>query len=216
MNIYKKSLAGAAICAVLTGLCVPAMSQTQPPNTTQRLSGTGNSEAEGRTLETVVVTAQKRAESIQDVPITITVFTEAQIDALGVSTLEDLPYYMSGVELLDDRGAGQPTWIIRGVGLFDFNSNNSPTASIFDDEVYLGSNVLAGLGLFDLERVEVLKGAQGGLYGRNTTGGATSRSPRRHDSSRSAGAKNAPSTSSPSPISGSTPSGATTWVTRVR
>ncbi|MEM6651717.1 MAG: TonB-dependent receptor [Pseudomonadota bacterium] len=123
-------------------------------------------------LDTVLVTAQNRPERAQDLPIVISTFDADDLDRLGPSALQDITQYVPGVELFDERGAGQPTWVIRGVGLADFNANNTPTASIFDDEIYLGSNVLSGLPLFDIERIEVLKGPQGGLYGRNTTGGA--------------------------------------------
>jgi iron complex outermembrane recepter protein len=123
-------------------------------------------------LEEVVVTAQKRAESVQDVSIAIKAFSEEELNNLNTSSLSELTEFVSGAELFDDRGAGQPTWVIRGVGLADFNSNNTPTAAIYYDEFYLTSNVLGGIGMFDIGGVEVLKGPQGGLYGRNTSGGA--------------------------------------------
>ena len=123
-------------------------------------------------LEEVVVTAQKRAESVQDVSIAIKAFSEEELSNLGTNNLSELTEFVSGAELFDDRGAGQPTWVIRGVGLADFNSNNTPTAAIYYDEFYLTSNVLGGIGMFDIASVEVLKGPQGGLYGRNTSGGA--------------------------------------------
>lgn len=124
------------------------------------------------TMGTVFVTAQKREQSIQDVPIAITAFDEEAIEDAGATSVEALASFIPGVDLLDTRGAGSPTWIIRGVGLEDFNSNNTPTAAIYNDEVYLTSNVLASIPLFDISQVEVLKGPQGGLYGRNTSGGA--------------------------------------------
>ena len=123
-------------------------------------------------IEEVVVTAQKRTESVQDVSIAIRAFGEEELRNLSTNNLEELTEFVSGAELFDDRGAGQPTWVIRGVGLADFNSNNTPTAAIYYDEFYLTSNVLGGIGMFDIGRVEVLKGPQGGLYGRNTSGGA--------------------------------------------
>ncbi len=132
----------------------------------------GQALAQEGAIEEIVVTAQKREQSLQEVPIAISAFTGEDIDSLGTRNLEELTEYIPGAELFDDRGAGQPTWVIRGVGLADFNANNTPTAAIYHDEVYLTSNVLGGLGLFDVERVEVLKGPQGGLYGRNTSGGA--------------------------------------------
>lgn len=125
------------------------------------------------TLEEIVVTAQKRTESLQEVSISVSAFSATQLQELGLSDLRELTGHIPGVELFDDRGASsQPTWIIRGVGLADFNANNTPTAAIYYDEFYLTSNVMGGIGMYDIERVEVLKGPQGGLYGRNTTGGA--------------------------------------------
>ncbi|MBI1732343.1 MAG: TonB-dependent receptor [Gammaproteobacteria bacterium] len=124
-------------------------------------------------LEEIIVTAQKRAESVQDVPIAITAFGGQQIEDLAIRDLRQLTEYIPGVALFDDRAmSSQPTWIIRGVGLADFNANNTPAAAIYYDEFYLTSNAMGGIGMYDIERVEVLKGAQGGLYGRNTTGGA--------------------------------------------
>jgi iron complex outermembrane recepter protein len=123
-------------------------------------------------LEEVIVTAQKREQSLQDVSISISAFDGSQLSELGLTNLEQLPAVVPSVELFDARGSGQPTWVIRGAGLADFNANNTPVAAIFYDEVYMTSNALGGIGLFDVARVEVLKGPQGGLYGRNATGGA--------------------------------------------
>jgi iron complex outermembrane receptor protein len=124
-------------------------------------------------LEEIVVTAQKRAESVQDVPIAIAAFGGEQIEQLAARDLRNLVEYIPGIALFDDRAmSSQPTWIIRGVGLADFNANNTPAAAIYYDEFYMTSNAMGGIGMFDIERVEVLKGPQGGLYGRNTTGGA--------------------------------------------
>jgi len=123
-------------------------------------------------IEEIIVTANKREQSIQDVPIAISAFDNSALAEIGADSLENLTNFVPGVALFDDRGAGQPTWVIRGVGLADFNANNTPTAAIYYDEAYMTSNALGGIGLYDIERVEVLKGPQGGLYGRNTTGGA--------------------------------------------
>lgn len=128
--------------------------------------------ASERAIEEVIVTAQKREQNLQEVSISVTAFGEGALKNLGVTSLDQLTQYVSATELFDDRGAGQPTWVIRGVGLADFNANNTPAAAIYYDEYYLTSNALGGIGLFDVARVEVLKGPQGGLYGRNTSGGA--------------------------------------------
>jgi len=97
-------------------------------------------------LEEVVVTAQRRAENVQDVPIAMVAFTANELKALSVTNLQELINYVPGVELFDDRGAGMPVWVIRGVASRDFNSNNSPTAAIYYDDFYLTSNVMGGIG----------------------------------------------------------------------
>ena len=122
-------------------------------------------------LEEVVVTAQHRAENVQDVPITIRTFGSGNLEELTLWNLQDLTRFVSGIELFDDRGFSQPTWVIRGAGLADFNANSSPSAAVYHDDFYLPSNLLGGVSLFDVERIEILSGPQGGLYGRNTTGG---------------------------------------------
>ena len=120
----------------------------------------------------IVVTAQRREERLQDVPIAIAAFSGERLATMGVTSVEDIASHISGAQIFDARGAGQPSWVIRGVGLSDFNSNNTPTAAVHYDDVYLTSNVMGGVATFDLDQVAVLKGPQGGLYGRNTTGGA--------------------------------------------
>ena len=135
------------------------------------LLGTGNVAA-AVPLEEIVVTAHKRQESAQDVGMSIRSFGAEQLRELGAGTLRDVPVFTPNVELFDEYGTGQPTWVIRGVGLADFNANNTPTAAIYVDDVYMTSNVMGGVQLFDVQRVEVLKGPQGALYGRNTSGGA--------------------------------------------
>lgn len=120
----------------------------------------------------IVVTAQRREERLQDVPIAISAYSGDALADMGVTSLEDVASHVAGAQIFDARGAGQPSWVIRGVGLSDFNSNNTPTAAVHYDDVYLTSNVMGGVATFDLDQVAVLKGPQGGLYGRNTTGGA--------------------------------------------
>lgn len=120
----------------------------------------------------IIVSAARRDQDLQDVAQSITALSGDQLQQLGVSDLSDLTESIAGVELFDNSGAGLPTWVIRGVGLTDFNANNTPTAAVFYDENYLVSNALNALGTFDIQRIEVLKGPPGGLYGRNTTGGA--------------------------------------------
>lgn len=122
-------------------------------------------------LEPMVVTAQKRTQDPLDVPITMHSFSGKQLERLVANSLPDLIPNLPNIELFDDSGV-QPTWFIRGVGLTDWNANSTPTTAVYIDEIYQPSNVMGNIPLFDVDRIEVLKGPQGGLYGRNACGGA--------------------------------------------
>lgn len=121
----------------------------------------------------IVVTAQRRSENIQSVPITIQAFTGDRLKDLGVNATSDLGKVATNVTVALPQGAGnQPAITIRGIGLNVNNSNNSGPNGVYVDEFYLSAPTSQGFAMFDLERVEVLKGPQGTLYGRNTSGGA--------------------------------------------
>ena len=126
----------------------------------------------GRHIEEVLVSATRRDQNSQRVGITLTALGRQQLESSVAPSLPDLADSLRNVELFDDYGGhGMPVWVIRGAGLQDFNANNTPTAAVNVDEIYQSSSVQGGSGLFDTERVEILKGPQGGLYGRNTSGG---------------------------------------------
>lgn len=142
-----------------------AFAQSPPPATP------ASEVADVGELQSIVVTAQRRNERILDVPITMSAFSGDTLDQLGAVKLEDVANSVSNVSMFK-MASGQPTWIIRGVGLTDFSPNNTPTAAVYQDDVYLTSTAMSQLSMFDIERVEVLKGPQGGIYGRNASGGA--------------------------------------------
>ena len=123
-------------------------------------------------LEEVVVTAQKRAQGSQDIGISIATVGAQDLENLGIMNAGDIAQYVPNVELGNTGDSGIPIFVIRGVGLQDYNANNTPTTGMFVDDVYLPYGIYGSFALFDAERVEILKGPQGGLYGRNTTGGA--------------------------------------------
>ncbi|MFC3053772.1 TonB-dependent receptor [Kordiimonas pumila] len=125
-------------------------------------------------LEEIVVTAQKREQNVQDVGIAVAAFGGEELRSLRVSSADGIADSVSGVQIYNYRGKSQPSFVVRGVGTQDFAPNTAPTAAVYIDEVYLGSNIVTGFQIFDVERVEVLKGPQGTLFGRNTTGGAVS------------------------------------------
>lgn len=125
-------------------------------------------------LEEVVVTAQKRAQSLNDVGIAVTAFTGSDIAELGMEQPSDLAAQTPNLTVKNASGSTAPVFTVRGVGLNAFVSNVNPSVAVYLDEVYQVNTSMMSFGLFDLERVEVLKGPQGTLFGRNTTGGAVS------------------------------------------
>ncbi|MCI4644002.1 MAG: TonB-dependent receptor [Hyphomonadaceae bacterium] len=125
-----------------------------------------------RRLGSVLVTAEKQEESAQDLGLVVAAFEGDTLKDSGVDDVDDLVTLLPNVQLLEATGGGVPIVFIRGVGLADFRVNNSPAAAFYVDEVYQPSVATIGSTFFDLERIEVLKGPQGGLYGRNTTAGA--------------------------------------------
>lgn len=121
----------------------------------------------------IVVTAQRRSENIQNVPISIQAIDGTQLTKLGVQSTTDIGKIASAVNIVLPAGAGnQPVITIRGIGINDNNSNNAGSAGLYVDEYYLSSPTAQTLSLFDVDRVEILKGPQGTLYGRNTSVGA--------------------------------------------
>jgi iron complex outermembrane recepter protein len=120
----------------------------------------------------VVVTAERRPEQAQDVPIALSVIDGRTLLDRGVSTINQLQYQTPGLEAVPAFGGGQPQFRLRGVGFDDYASNNASPVGVYVDEVAKPYPIQTQGLLFDLDRVEVLRGPQGTLYGRNTTGGA--------------------------------------------
>ncbi len=127
--------------------------------------------SKSRQVEELIVTARKRAESVQDVPIAITAFSADQIKDASLTNLDQLAPLTPGL-FFGRFSETRPQIYIRGVGSRQFDVGAEGSVGVFIDEAYVGrfSAGLAGLG--DIDRIEVLKGPQGTLYGRNTIGGA--------------------------------------------
>ncbi len=125
-------------------------------------------------LEKITVTARKREEPIQNVPLSVTHFSSEEIDTLKVRNLESLAIKMPNVAL-DDIGTvgGIANFSIRGLGINSSIPSVDPTVGVFVDGVYFGANIGGALfDTLDIESIEVLRGPQGTLFGRNVTGGA--------------------------------------------
>jgi iron complex outermembrane receptor protein len=110
-----------------------------------------------------------------------------ELSRRGVTNVNDLQFQTPSLEVVPAFGGGQPQFRIRGVGFEDYATNNTPTVGIYVDEVAYPVPVMTQGALFDIERVEVLRGPQGTLYGRNTTGGAINFITRRPTEQFSAG-----------------------------
>ncbi len=119
----------------------------------------------------IVVTAQRRKERVQDIPVAISAFGGDQIERTGIASLENIaprvPSFYFG-----SFGAARPQLYIRGIGTRSFDPGSESSVGVFSDDVYLGRSSGSFGAMKDIERVEVLRGPQGTLYGRNTIGGA--------------------------------------------
>ena len=164
----RRQFASVSIVAIAAALwSAPAMAQVAGP-----------AAAPTDTVEEIVVTAQKRVENVQNVPIAISAFTAQALQERAVTSVSSLSNIAPNVTL----DAGTPfsgsssvlSAYIRGIGANDFAFNIDPGVGIYLDGVYLARSVGANQDLSDVERIEVLKGPQGTLFGRNTIGGAIS------------------------------------------
>lgn len=136
------------------------------------LSGGLAQAAEPVEIEAITVTAQKRAQDTLDVGLNVAVIGAQELADRRVAQVSDLVAFTPNVDIKENMPGVLPVVTIRGVGLNDFSATNNPSAGVYVDEVYLSSLALMNFDLFDLERMEALKGPQGTLYGRNSTAGA--------------------------------------------
>ncbi|WP_411815953.1 TonB-dependent receptor [Hyphococcus sp. DH-69] len=120
----------------------------------------------------IVVTAQRREQSLQDVSVAVTVVTGDQLKDQGVTNINQLQNTAPNLEVEPAFGGGAAQFRLRGVGFQDYATNNAPTVGVYVNEVAFPVPVMTQGLIYDIERVEVLRGPQGTLYGRNTTGGA--------------------------------------------
>jgi iron complex outermembrane receptor protein len=154
-SILSGTLLGAAMLG-LSGIGIAAASDN------------GNDVA----LETIIVTAQKRAENVQDVPISMTVLSAATLENYHADTIQDLQNYVPN--LLVQSATVPNQYFIRGFGSQAANDSFDQSVSVYDDGVYGGRNRQFMIPFFDISQVEVLRGPQGALLGKNTAAGAIS------------------------------------------
>ncbi|KQX18184.1 MULTISPECIES: TonB-dependent receptor [unclassified Sphingomonas] len=155
------------ISTIAMGMAAPAAAQTTPAEATATATGGG--------LEEIIVTARRREEALQDTPISVSALSSATLERSNVQALDDITRLMPNVAIQAQSGflAGN-TAFIRGIGSQEPLLSVDSPVGIYIDGVYIGRNNASNLELVDLERIEVLRGPQGTLFGRNTTGGAIS------------------------------------------
>ena len=129
--------------------------------------------ADDNTLETIVVTAQSRVQSESDVPIAMQVLGAEQIVDLGANNLSDVNGYLPGLHV-DGSQPTQPIFYLRGIGSGDFGIGTDSPVGVYVDGIYTGKTGGSLMDFNDVSRVEVLKGPQGTLFGRNSAAGAIS------------------------------------------
>lgn len=131
-------------------------------------------EESGMVFEEVIVTAKKRAQSIYEVPAAITAFTAETLEQQGISNIRDVGKFVPNLSITNFSGgsANSSNPFIRGIGIQDHLITTDPGVGVYLDGVYLGRQVGQNWSLANIERLEVLRGPQGTLYGRNSIGGA--------------------------------------------
>lgn len=155
-----------ALCATVSAIGLMAgagvaTAQTQTPA----------QQDSAQTIEEVVVTAQRRSQNLQDVPITVTVFGARQLQEAKIEQVSEVVTRTPGLSF-DAFPASQPRLAVRGIGSSDKGAAGDASSAVFLDEIYLGRPAAVAFDAFDISRIEVLKGPQGTLFGRNVVGGA--------------------------------------------
>ncbi len=165
---FLKTPLGSALALALTAMTAAPAALAQDDDGDEENRGTIDV-----LLEEVIVTARKREELAQQTPLSVTAYNDEQIEALKVRKLDDLAVGMPNVAL-DDIGTakGLANFSIRGLGINSSIPSIDPTVGVFIDGVYMGMNAGLVFDMFDLASIEVLRGPQGTLFGRNVTGGA--------------------------------------------
>jgi iron complex outermembrane receptor protein len=150
-----------AVAFLVSGTAVKAQDAPAPTAASTGFDASGD----------IVVTAQRREQSLQDVPMAVTAFSGERLTQLGVTTATDIAKFSPGVNAAGAQGGFLQTFSIRGLTMGDFNPHQEGPIAVYRDDVYISSLQGQGFANFDVQRVEILKGPQGTTFGRNATGG---------------------------------------------
>lgn len=169
----KPTGCGVVIRHVLRGVTATTLSLAAAGSLAQDGRAKTASSDERYSLVEIVVTAERRAQRAQDVPLALTTFSGDQIQPGAVADLKDIALKTPNFTL-NQYNIAEPQLYLRGIGSTLDSAASDPTVSVFVDEVYIARPGASSFDLYDLDRIEVLRGPQGTLYGRNVTGGAVS------------------------------------------
>ncbi|MBW2425009.1 MAG: TonB-dependent receptor [Deltaproteobacteria bacterium] len=123
-------------------------------------------------IEEMVVIGSSATALLQEVSVSVASFDSADLEAIGAQSIADVAQFTPNLEIRTVFAASNPTLFIRGVGLRDFNANSASSVAVYNDDVYMNSPAAQLAQLFDTERVDILRGPQGTLFGRNASAGA--------------------------------------------
>ena len=166
-----KTFGQVSICAIAIAIAAPAYAAENAAAEPQAQAAEGTSDAVG--IAEIIVTATKRSENLQNVPVAVSAIPAATLQARGVFETSDLNNTIPNLQVSSPYGQQQPNFSVRGVGVgTEFNANAASPVGVYVDEVYQAFRASHGQQLYDLQQIEVVRGPQGTLYGRNTTGGA--------------------------------------------
>jgi iron complex outermembrane receptor protein len=172
----RKHLSLAIGCVLMSSAVAAPLALAQESTTATNEQATTSEQAPesaARTLDTVTVTARRRSESIQDVPVAVSAFSEEALKDLQASNIDGLQGAVPNMNIVQGRGSSNSVNVfIRGIGQPDALQTFDPGVGMYVDDVYYSRINGALFSLFDVQQVEVLRGPQGTLYGKNSTGGA--------------------------------------------
>ncbi|RUO18744.1 hypothetical protein CWE08_10970 [Aliidiomarina iranensis] len=158
---FRRSLCAAAVTSALLGISMPAVAQD------------AEEEEQTTRLERIEVTARRTTENLQEVPVSVSSFGEMELERVGINDITELQQRIPNTTMQVSRGTNSTlTAYIRGIGQQDPLWGFEPGVGVYIDDVYVARPQGAVLEVFDVERIEVLRGPQGTLYGKNTIGGA--------------------------------------------
>jgi iron complex outermembrane receptor protein len=172
MNIHRAALLWTTAIGIVVTLPAAAQTEAAPgAPAADQPAAPASAGPDDRAMQDIVVTARRREESLQTTPITVTAYTGAQLQAKGVTDFARLTQITPGVNF-DAFPKAAPRPFFRGIGSANQGAGGDPSSVAFLDGVYLGRAAMLGIDFYDMQRVEVLKGPQGTLFGKNVVGGA--------------------------------------------